>query len=70
MQISGEQLYYLVQVLKDSLDIQMGYDWSFKSKRDSRKEFYEKLLKSILTQDKIDVPEVDLAKFKQIDGSG
>lgn len=63
MQISGEQLFYLVQVLKDSLDIQMGYDWSFKNKRDNRKEFLEKLMKSILTQEKVDVSEVDLSKF-------
>lgn len=67
MQISGEQLYYLVQVLKDSLDIQMGYDWSFKSKRDSRKEFYEKLLKSALNQEAIDIPEVKFSKLKNIE---
>ncbi len=67
MQISGDQLYYLVQVLKESLDIQMGYDWSFTSKRDSRKDFYERLIKSLMLQDKIDITEVDLAALKKLE---
>jgi hypothetical protein len=54
MIISGEQLLFLVQVLKDSLDIQMGYDWNFKSNRDQRKKFHEELLK-LLSSEQINV---------------
>lgn len=66
MQITGEQFFYLVQVLKDSLDIQLGYDWSFHSKRDSRQDFYRQLLKSIMVQDKIEIADPDLVKLKKL----
>lgn len=67
MHISGEQLFYLVQVLKDSLTIQMGYDWNFTSKRDSRKDFHDRLIKSLMLQDKIDIAEVDLSAIKKLE---
>jgi hypothetical protein len=64
MQITGEQLFFLVQVLRDSLDIQMGYDWSFRKKRDERKQFYENFIYTILSQKNIDIKDLDLTKLK------
>lgn len=64
MQINGEQLFFLLQILKDSLDIQMGYDWNFKYKKEKRKNFYEELLRSILSQENFHIQEFDKYKFK------
>lgn len=57
MQLQGEQLLFLVQVLKDSLEIQMGYDWPFTHRRDQRKSFYENLINSALSQEQINIVE-------------
>lgn len=55
MKITGNQLFFLMQVLKDSLEIQMGYDWNFTQKREERKKFHEELLKSLLLNEKVNV---------------
>lgn len=55
MQISGEKFYFLMQVLKDSLEIQSGYDWNFEHKLEARKKFYDELMKIIITQDFIEI---------------
>lgn len=64
MQITGEELFFLIQVLKDSLDIQMGYDWSFTQKREQRKIFYDKFIQSLVSQQAIEIQEIDLSKFQ------
>ena len=66
MKITGEQLFFLIQVLKDSLEIQMGYDWSFHHKRDERKKFYNKFIQSILLQHDIHVEGFDLKKAQNM----
>lgn len=63
MQITGQQLLFLVRVLKDSLDIQMGYDWNFHDKRDQRKIFYDRLIESLVSQQSIEIQEVDVSKL-------
>lgn len=65
MQISGDQLLFLIQVLKDSLDIQMGYDWSFKYKKEQRSQFYEKFIQTILSKEHFSI-DVDINKLKDI----
>lgn len=57
MQITGNQLLFLLQVLKDSLKGEMGYDYAYKYKREQRKAFQEELMHSILLQEKVDVLE-------------
>lgn len=64
MQISGKQLWFLVQVLKDSLELQMGYDWSFKYRLEQRKAFHEELLQLLITQNNVDVSEMDVSKLE------
>jgi hypothetical protein len=64
MKITGEQLFFLTQVLKDSLDIQGGYGWVFKKSRDQRRVFYDDFIRSILCQQKVQIPEADLSKIK------
>lgn len=66
MKIKGDELFFLIQVLKDSLEIQNGYDWSFKYKKNERKIFYEKLIKEILLQHKINIEDFDLTKIQNI----
>jgi len=67
MQITGEQLFFLVQVLKDSLDIQMGYDWSFNYKLEQRKLFYNKFIQLLLSQDTVNIELMDLSKIKKLE---
>ena len=55
MVISGEQLLFLMQTLEESLDIQMGYDWNFKSNHEQRKKFHEELLKSLFSKEQINI---------------
>lgn len=55
MTISSEQLYLLMQVLKDSLEIKMGYDWTFEMKLEKRKTFYEELIKQAITTDRVNI---------------
>jgi len=63
MKITGEQLLFLVQVLKDSLEIQMGHDWTFKNKREQRQKFYDTLLKELISQNIVKIEEIDLSKL-------
>jgi hypothetical protein len=58
MHITGEQLYFLIQVLKDSLDLQQGYDWPFTHKRETRKKFHEELIKTIITNENVSVKQL------------
>lgn len=55
MQITGTQLLFLIQVLKDSTEIQMGYDWNFANKRQERQKFHDDLLTSLFLKEKINV---------------
>lgn len=50
MTISGEQLYFLMQVLNDSLKFEMGYDWPFTIRREKRKQFYDALIKEMMAK--------------------
>lgn len=63
MKITGEQLIFLVDILKDSLEVQMGYDWVFKSSRDQRKLFHDNLLKCLLSQQKVEVKGLNKSKL-------
>lgn len=58
MKITSDQLFFMIQVLEDSLEIQMGYDWSFKYKRDKRKAFKDEIFKSLIAQESIDIQSV------------
>jgi hypothetical protein len=64
MKMTGEQLLFLMQVLKDSLDIQMGYDWSFNHKKDQRKAFYDKFIELLISQQSIETPAIDISTLK------
>ncbi len=61
MKITGEHLLFLVQVLKDSLDIQTGYDWNFTHKRKERELFYDKFIQSLLSQQDVNIQGLDLS---------
>lgn len=67
MYIKGSQLLYMLQVIKDSLKLQLGTDWAFEASQKSREKFYNELIKSLIDQeDKIEVRELDLGKMKSI----
>lgn len=55
MKIPASQLLQLMQILKDSMEIQMGYDWNFKSTHAERKKLYDELLKSIVSEQIIEI---------------
>ncbi|HHF7341042.1 TPA: hypothetical protein ACPSKZ_000691 [Legionella anisa] len=64
MQITGKQLVFLIQVLKDSLEVQMGYGWIFKYNHEQRESFYQELIESLFSQNDVEVKEIDLSELK------
>lgn len=69
MKITGEQLNFLIQVLRDSLEIQMGYDWTFKYKKEKRKEFYQSLIEELLSSAKVQINKFDVSNIEKINGN-
>lgn len=67
MQITGDQLLFLVQVLKDSLNIEMGYGWVFEQSRNKRKIFYDEFMKNLISQQDINIQEMDHSKFRNME---
>lgn len=66
MQLTGDQLIFLIQVLQDSLKIERGYDWTFEHKRDKRNIFYEDLMRSLLTQSTVNIQGVELSRLQEL----
>lgn len=64
--LNREGIKILPKILKDSLDIQMGYDWSFHHKREQRKIFYDKFIECLVSQQSIEIQEIDKFKFKDL----
>lgn len=48
MKLSGEQLLFLLNVLKDSLDIHKSYAYVFNSSHERRKKFYEEFMNKLI----------------------
>lgn len=66
MKITGEQLFFLIEVLKDSLKIQLGYDWNFTHRQKERKVFYKDFMHTLISQQDVDIAEVDLSEIKKL----
>lgn len=67
MEISGEQLLYLIRVLKESLDLPIGYDYPFTYKKTQREIFHEKLMATLLSQKEIEVQKLDLMGLQELE---
>lgn len=64
MQIKGERLLFLIQILEDSLKLPLGTDWVFRHKFDSREYFHEEFMRSLISSELIEVKGFDASKIK------
>lgn len=59
MQISGDKLLFLIQVLRDSLNIEKTQQWTFQHSHDAREKFFENFMDSILGNLSFEIKEKD-----------
>ena len=57
----------MLQVIKDSLQLQLGTDWAFEAPLKSREKFYNDTIKSLIDQeDKIEVKDLNIKNVKPL----
>ncbi len=66
MKITGEDLFFLIQVLKDSLSVEMGSRYVFNNAHDIRQKFHDQFIQSILRHQEFEVQGIDYSKLNEI----